>query len=111
LHTVYEALHSLNLLDTPITQAFICIDNLSAIQTLVDNIDNSEPEKMATQLAYSLKKKGWDIQIAWRPSYIGIMGNEKTDEMVKLEVKGELVLCQHACATKAWWYIKHGKDI
>jgi hypothetical protein len=45
LHTVYEALHSLNLLDIPITQAFICIENLSAIQTLADDKDNSEPAK------------------------------------------------------------------
>jgi hypothetical protein len=69
LHAVYEALHSLNLLDIPITQAFICIDNLSAIQTLADNKDNSEPEKMATQLTYSLNQKGWDIQTAWTPSH------------------------------------------
>jgi hypothetical protein len=38
LHAVYEALHSLNLLDIPITQKFICIDNFSAIQTLVIKI-------------------------------------------------------------------------
>jgi hypothetical protein len=64
LHAVYEALHSLNLLDIPITQAFICIDNLSATQTLADNKDNSESAKMATQLAHSLKQKGWDIRTA-----------------------------------------------
>jgi ribonuclease HI len=104
LHAVYEALHSLNLLDIPITQAFICIDNLSAIQTLEDNEDNSELAKMATQLAYSLKQKGWDIRRAWTQSHIGIKGNEKADEMAKSGAKGELDLCQHACATKAWWY-------
>jgi hypothetical protein len=48
IHAIHEALHFLNLLDIPITYAFICIDNLSAIQTLPDNRDNSEPGKMAT---------------------------------------------------------------
>jgi hypothetical protein len=64
LHAVHKALHSLNRLGIPITQAFICIDNLSAIQTLADNKDNSEPAKMATQLAHSLKQNGWDIRTA-----------------------------------------------
>jgi hypothetical protein len=99
----------LNLLDIPITQTFICIDNLSAIQTLADNEDNSELAKMAAQLAYSLKQKGWDIRTAWTPSHIGIMGNEKANEMAKLGAKGELELCQHACAIKAWWYTEARK--
>jgi ribonuclease HI len=109
LHADYEALHSSNLLDKPTTQAFICVDNLAAIQTLADNKDNSEPAKMATQPAYSLKQKGWDIQTAWTPTHIGIKGSEKADEMAKSGAKGELDLCQHACATKAWWYTEARK--
>jgi hypothetical protein len=83
--------------------------SVSTIQTLANNKDNSEPEKMATQLAYSLKQKGWDIRTAWTPSHIGIKSNEKADEMAKLGAKGELGLCQHACVTKAWWYTKARK--
>jgi hypothetical protein len=37
------------------------------------------------------------------------MGNEKADEVAKLGAKGELDLCQHACATKAWWYTEARK--
>lgn len=81
LHAVHEALHPLDRLDIPTAQVFICIDNLSAIQTLADDKDNSEPAKMTTQLAHSLKQKGWDIRTAWTPSHIKIMGNEKADEM------------------------------
>jgi ribonuclease HI len=109
LHAVHEALQSLDRLDIPTTQVFICIDNLSAIQTLADNKDNSEPAKMATQLAHSLKQKGWDIRTAWTPSHIKIMGNEKADEMAKLGTKGELDPCEHAYATKAWWYTESRK--
>jgi hypothetical protein len=29
--------------------------------------------------------------------------------MAKLGAKGELDLCQHACATKAWWYTEARK--
>jgi hypothetical protein len=47
---------------------------------------------MATQLAYSLKQKGWNIQTVWTPSHIGINSNEKPDEMGKLGTKGELDL-------------------
>jgi hypothetical protein len=39
------------------------------LQQLADNKDNSEPVKMATQLAHSLKQKGWDIRTAWTPSH------------------------------------------
>jgi ribonuclease HI len=98
----------LNLLDIPITQAFICINNLSAKQTLADNRDNSEPAKMATQLAYSLKQKGWDIQTAWASSHIGIKDNEMADEMAKLGAKGKLDLCQQK---RHGGIQKHGKDI
>jgi hypothetical protein len=45
LHAVYKALHSLSLFDIQITQVFICIDNLLAIQTLANNKDKLEPEK------------------------------------------------------------------
>jgi hypothetical protein len=64
---------------------------------------------MATQLAYSLKQKCWDIQTAWTPSHIGIKGNEKADEMARLGARGELDVCQHACATKAWRYTEARK--
>jgi hypothetical protein len=64
---------------------------------------------MATQLAYSLKQKGWDNQTAWAPSRIGIKGNEKADETAKLGAKGEPDICQHVCATKAWWYTEARK--
>jgi hypothetical protein len=33
----------------------------------------------------------------------------KRDEMAKLEAIRELDLCQHACATKAWWYTEAWK--
>jgi hypothetical protein len=64
---------------------------------------------METQLADSLKQKGWDIRTALTPSHIGIKGNEMADEMAKLGAKGELDLCQHVCATKAWWYAEARK--
>jgi hypothetical protein len=106
LHAGYEALHPLNALDIPIAQEFIYIDNFSAIQILADNKDNSEPAKMATQLAYSPQTKR--LQTVWT-SHIAIKGNEKADEMAKLGAKGELDLYQDACATRAWWYIEAWK--
>jgi hypothetical protein len=62
---------------------------------------------MATQLAHSLKHKGWNIQTLWTPSHVGIIGNEMAGEMAQIGAKGELDKCPYA--TKSWRYTEARK--
>ena len=67
----------------------IFTDSMSAIQALKGNIENTE-DKILFEIKYLLHKLeqlGYEVQIFWIPSHIGIEGNEKVDSLAKRACK------------------------
>jgi len=101
LHAVHEATSSLLTTISPCVEAFICIDNKAAIDTLSFNKSNHEYARRTLANIEQLRLLGWSIRTVWGPSHCDIPGNDRADTLAKQGVAGHTP-CQYATTTKTW---------
>lgn len=104
LHAAHEALTYLSTTNYTPAQAYLCIDNSSAIEALTDNTYESEYAREAIHSASHLTTNGWTINAIWTPSHCGITGNERADDLAQEGAQTSTTPGPHARTTQAWLY-------
>jgi ribonuclease HI len=93
LHAVEEALLDAMTMAGAPTTIFLCIDSQAAIESLADNVTNSEPCRKATQHTTKLLEIGMKTETIWTPSHCNIYGNEVADSLAKTGAENQAQKC------------------
>jgi ribonuclease HI len=103
LHAIQEALTALrDSIDTTPGMAYVCVDNQSALDTVVSDASATEFSRAAVPVAADLSRSEWTIQGIWTPAHVGITGNEAAHAEAKSGAAATASPCKNARATKTW---------